>query len=811
MKKKFLLFIVFAIHGFTTIALSKNHKEVLTLSPQQLVSQQVPYSFVENMGQIIDQNQHPNASVLYQLSLPGLNVSLKNNGFSYDVWLAEDLGEDRKAEMVNNFDNKLALHEYNYKFHRIDIDFLGASPDCKLETKGKIPDYLMYYTTGTPEEGVKVHHYEKVYYRNLYKGIDLEFVAAPGTNKPVEYNFIIHPGADISQIKMQYKGALNFELKEGALVLKLAHTELKECIPASWIEETREQLKVDYKRLAQDKHSITLGFVTTSFNEDNTLIIDPIPTLNWSTYYGGIDEDRGTGITTDILENVLVTGLTSSINVMATAGSHQNSLSGNRDAFIVKLNLNGSRQWATYYGGTDFDYSTGIVSNAVGDVIVSGTTFSNFGIATTGAHQIINRGQVEAFIVKFNASGMRQWGTFYGGTNIDYGNGISVDTSGNIFLTGRTLSTNYITTLGTYQTTLGGNGDGYIVKFNSSGVRQWGTYYGGTGDEYSFGVAIDNNGNVFIAGATNSYTNIASTGAHQTIFGGGIFDGFIAKFDSTGAGNWSTYYGGGGEDQISAITTDALGYILVTGWTYSNSGIAVSGVHQTTMAGNCDVLIAKFFTSGTRYWGTYYGGTGFDNGMSIFTDASNNILITGGTNSISGIATTGSFQPQLGGDDDAFIATINPWGALQWGTYFGGTNLDYGFGITIDVLGKIIITGYTGSPNNIATSGSIQFFLGGNIDSFIAKFSAINVGLNDLTDEHLFSIYPNPTHSTVYVQAMAKLIGASYVVYDNEGKSVLTGKITDEITNIDLGNLPGGFYLFSIGENMKQSFKVIKE
>ena len=794
----------------TTVALSKTSKDILALCPQQTVSQQTPYSFIENKGQIIDQNQRPNAAVLYQLSLPGLNVSLKNNGFSYDVWMAEDLGEDRIADMINNFDNKPALHKYNYKFHRIDIDFLGASPDCKLETKGKIPDYLMYYTTGTPEEGVKVHHYEKVYYRNLYNGIDLEFVAAPGTNKPVEYNFIIHPGADISQIKMQYKGAFNFELKEGALVLKLAHTELKECIPASWIEETREQLQVNYKRLAQDKHSITLGFVTTSFNADNTLIIDPIPTLNWSTYYGQSSFEFDGKVTTDLLGNVLVTGITSSGFGMATSGAYQVTLGGVRDAFILKLNSNGSRQWATYYGGAGDDQGLGIVADSSGNVLVTGFTTSNNGIVTTGALQTIFGGIIDAFIVKFNSSGVRQWGTYYGGTDFDYGYAITTDMSGNLYFTGRTKSTSGIASIGAYQTNLGGNGDGYIVKLNSAGILQWGTYYGGPGDEHSNDIEIDNSGNILITGATISSTNISTIGAHQTIYGGNI-DAFIVKFNSSGTLQWGTYYGGAGDDQGSCIAVDALGNVLVSGYTSSLSGIAVQGAHQTILGGNDDAFIVKLFSSGTLYWGTYYGGTGVDYVKGIITDALDNVIVIGVTNSITGIATTGSYQSFLRGDFDAFIVKFNAWSVRQWGSYFGGTEDDFGTGVAIDVSGNVLVSGYTYSSTNIATSGSHQILFGGSTDAFIAKFSTTNVGLNEIINDNLFFLYPNPTQHVVNVQTETKFIGSIYIVYDNTGRIVLTGKISDEITSIDMGELSGGIYLISLGENMKQSFKVIKE
>ncbi len=153
-------------------------------------------------------------------------------------------------------------------------------------------------------------------------------------------------------------------------------------------------------------------------------------------------------------------------------------------------------------------------------------------------------GSIDAFLVKFNANGVRQWATFYGGVGNERGYSTATDGTGNVYLTGYTVSTTDIATPGSHDTSFGGMVDAFLVKFNASGVRQWGTYYGGTGDETGYCAVVDCSGNVYLAGETTSTTNIATTGSHDNSFGGGTYDAFLVKFNINGVRQWATYYGG---------------------------------------------------------------------------------------------------------------------------------------------------------------------------------------------------------------------------------------------------------------------------
>jgi hypothetical protein len=401
------------------------------------------------------------------------------------------------------------------------------------------------------------------------------------------------------------------------------------------------------------------------------------------------------------------------------SGGHQNTFGGFNDAFLVKFSSSGVRQWGTYYGGNSNDVGYGTATDADGNVYLAGTTISSTSIAS-GGHQNTLAG-ADAFLVKFSSSGIRQWGTYYGGIG---GSsrvlGVTTDAAGNVYLAGSTSSTTSITSGGHQNTFGGGTYDAFLVKFNSSGVRQWGTYYGGSGDDYGYGTDTDAAGNVYLAGFTNSATSIASVG-HQNTFGG-IYDAFLVKFSSSGVRQWGTYYGGSGSEDGEGTTTDASGNVYLTGYTQSPNSIA-SGGHQNTFGGgNYDAFLVKFNSSGVRQWGTYYGGSGGDFGNGLTTDAIGNVYMAGSTSSYTSIA-SGGHQNTFGGNDDAFLVKFSSSGVRQWGTYYGGNSNDFGEGTIIDAAGNIYLAGRASSTTSIASSGHQNTYGGGNEDKFLVKFN----------------------------------------------------------------------------------------
>jgi hypothetical protein len=368
---------------------------------------------------------------------------------------------------------------------------------------------------------------------------------------------------------------------------------------------------------------------------------------------------------------------------------------------------------------------------------------------------------------------------------------------------------------------MSGSGDAFLVKFNSSGVRQWGTYFGGPFDggsanEMGISCATDASGNIYMVGKTPSTSGIATVGAHQTAGGTQFFDAFLVKFNSTGVIQWGTYYDGLGDTQPNSCATDASGNVYMAGQVFQellpDSGISTPGAHQTTYGGGfTDAFLVKFDPNGVRQWGTYYGGSSVEEGTSCAIDPSGNVYMAGHTGSTTGIATAGAHQTVFGGGGlDGFLVCFNSSGVRQSGTYYGeGFVSD----CATDASGNVYMAGITQSSSGIATAGAHQTANGnsGYNDAFLVKFSGISVGINETINDKLFTIYPNPSQSIVNVQADAKLIGSAYSIHDNTGKVVLSGTINSENISVDLGNLAAGIYLFNVGENVKQTFKVIKE
>jgi YVTN family beta-propeller protein len=384
--------------------------------------------------------------------------------------------------------------------------------------------------------------------------------------------------------------------------------------------------------------------------------------------------------------------------------------------------------YSTYLGGSSYEQGRDIAVDSAGNAYVIGSTNSANFPTTTGVLQTTSAGQFDIYLTKLNSSGSAQvYSTYVGGSDNDYGDGLAIDSLGNAYLTGQTLSSNFPTTTGAFQTTFGGGqSDAFVTKLNSSGsALVYSTRLGGNGDDRCDSIAVDFAGNAYVTGLTNSSNFPTSTGAFQITYGGSL-DAFVTKLNSSGSALvYSTYLGGSALEEGFRIAVDLAGNAYVTGYTRSSNFPTTAGAFQTIFGGSSDAFVTKLnFNGSALVYSTYLGGSADESGDGIAVDLAGNAYVTGNTSSTNFSTTTGAFQTTFGGVRDAFVTKLNSIGsALVYSTYLGGGADDSGADIAVDSAGNAYVTGYTYSSNFPTSAGAFQTTLGGSSDAFVTQLS----------------------------------------------------------------------------------------
>jgi hypothetical protein len=387
--------------------------------------------------------------------------------------------------------------------------------------------------------------------------------------------------------------------------------------------------------------------------------------------------------------------------------------------------------YSTYLGGSGVsEQGNSIAVDGSGNVYVTGQSDStDFPAPAGGTSPTFGGGVTDAFVAKLGPSGALLYTAYLGGSLADTGMGIALDSSGNIYVTGRTLSSDF-PTLNAFQSVMSGTvGDVFVAKLNATGsALVYSTFLGGADTDDGNAIAVDGFGNAYVTGKTFSAGTSPFPITATPIQGenGGSYDAFVAKIEfnaGVSALVYSTYLGGGGYDEGRAIAVDGSGNAYVTGDTFSANFPPATPL-QGAIGGPRDAFVAKINTGGSALvYSTYLGGSGIDVGRGIAVDASGNAYVTGGTNSTD-FPVAIPFQSVPGGDFDAFVAKVNAGGsALVYSTYLGGGGAEFGFGIAVDGSGNAYVTGDTFSAN-FPTATPLQGAIGGPRDAFVAKVNA---------------------------------------------------------------------------------------
>jgi gliding motility-associated-like protein len=674
-----------------------------------------PLAFIENKGQFTDSEGKPSDNVLFKASYGNCDIYITTEGLSYVFVKYEE--KQQKSRDTNDFQRLPGEKTVNNKtvsFYRMDMNLQGSNIN-KTQIIKELPGkqgVTNYFYPHCPEGIYGVQEYGKITIKNIYKGIDwVIYTNADNKESPLKYDFVVQPQADYKDIKIKFVNAQSTSLADNGTKLKIQTIagNIEEGNLYSYLENSTEKQAIKTKYIANADS--TLQFELGTYDKTKTLVIDP---MVWATYYGGSNENGFISICTDSQDNIYITGITLPTNLptqLLPGAFFQSVGGGGYDTFILKFTTKGIRLWATYYGGFDSDNCASILADSQDNIYITGETgSSDFPTQElTGAYFQANMAGIDdAFIIKFNKNGTRQWATYYGGSGYDVAKSLTTDSQDNIYITGNTFSHDFPTQSlpGAYnQIKYLYSEDIFIVKFNSQGVVNWATCYGGESFDEVSTIRADSQDNIFITGETYStdFPTQQLAGAYnQSGLGGstGTLNAFIVKFDKVGQRKWATYYGGSVYDIGLSICFNSKDDIYITGLTISKDfpvQLFTGAYNQTHNAGNFDAFILKFNNKGVRIWSTYYGGSSNDQGYSICSDSQNNIFVTGYTESTdlpTQQLNSEYWQPTNAGKEDYFIVKFNDQDSRKWATYYGGENSDWGKGLAVDSQNSIYCIGY---------------------------------------------------------------------------------------------------------------------
>ncbi|MBX7219248.1 MAG: SBBP repeat-containing protein [Blastocatellia bacterium] len=516
-------------------------------------------------------------------------------------------------------------------------------------------------------------NFARIQYPNLYRGVD---VLVYGQQNQLEYDFVVAPGIDPAVIRLRIPEVRTYRLdSSGDLILTIGGIEIRQAKPVCYqiINGKKQSVSGAFRLFPQNPQtsdikrqtsnvSLLVGFSVGAYDRSQPLVIDPVVTF--ATVLGGSGQSAANAVALDREGNLYVTGTTDAVDFPTTFTTPQR---GQRDVFVTKINP----------AGTEILYST-----------------------------------------------------YLGGSFSETGYGIAVDATGRAVLAGEAISFDFPTTEKAVQPALNGfadgiTGDAFVTKLSPNGDRlEFSTFLGGKRSDLARSLALDANGNVLIAGETQS-EDFPVVQAAQSKYGQ-LGDGFVAKLNAAGTELvYSTYLGGNEFDAASCIVTDRLGNAYVTGRTATVFGFPSPQPFDFPYGGGAtDAFLVKLPPTGAPLaFSRYFGGTGADSGNAIAVDTAGNILLAGETAS-GRFPTFNPLQGVLSGPSDAFVSKFDPTGSrLLFSTYLGGSNSDRAHALAIDGAGNVFVAGET-SSSDFPVENPVQGEPGDlNADGFIARLN----------------------------------------------------------------------------------------
>lgn len=489
---------------------------------------------------------------------------------------------------------------------RFRMAFENPARSSVIEGLDALPGKVNYLLAGGPQNSIRnVDCYSRIRYRGIFPGVDIDFRNSSGA---LEYDVIVSPGADPASVRFLFSGAKGPRLTDsGDLVFETSAGTIRHHAPVSWqlIDGTRRPLTARFviNRLGADTE---VGFQVDSWDHKAPLTIDPI--VYYDQTVGGSGGINNAQIQVDSQGYVYVAGATTSLNLPVTTGAQPVAATSGPPTFqpyAAKLRADGSGfVYITYFALGTGAYVTSLAIDAAGDAYMAGSTASpSFPVTQNAVQRVPYSGflgvvtQNDGFVFALNPSGSSQtYGTYLGGSGNDSIYGMVIASDGTIWLTGTTYSLDFPVTSSAFQSKLNGPDDAFLTHIDpASPTMLYSTYFGGSGHETAEAIAIDAEGGIYIGGATDSADFPVTSGALQTVYGGGT-DVFLAKFaTTTPAPVYATYWGGVNGDILNALAADSAGSLYAAAET-SEGPINLTGI----VLNNAQVTLMKLDPTGSH-------------------------------------------------------------------------------------------------------------------------------------------------------------------------------------------------------------------
>ena len=613
---------------------------------------------------------------------------------------------------------------------QLQIDLLGANSQAIGVGLDALSSTSNYYLGG--DDGgwhTNVAQFADVQYTDVYSGIDVIYRGNEGN---LQYDFLIDPGADPNSIVLAFENSSRLQVDgDGNLLVELDDGQVIQHAPVIFqdIDGERQYIDGGYVLLTDDQVAFEVG----SYDASETLVIDPV--LTYSSFLGGTGTDIGMGIGRDAAGNIYLTGYTNSTdfastNGSANAGSYDvfvTKLSPAGDQILYSTYLGGTgddRGWSLAADSAGNVYLTGRTGSA------------DFPTSSGAAQANFAGGSWDAFVTKLDTNGSLLYSTFVGGSANENDSpllgynlrSIGVDDDGSAWITGITQSTNFPMESAAQSTFGGGNRDAFVTRLAPDGKSfEYSTFLGGTSDDRAQALVVAA-GNAYVTGFTNSNDFPTSNGALQTNRAGG-WDNFVTKLDGNFSGSsslaYSTYLGGTSDDYGQAIAVDTAGHAYVTGLTWSGGrNFPTRNAFQGDTSWSWDGFVTKLNLDATDIeYSTFLAGKGDDRPQAITVDADGNAYVAGFTHAAQGNAHFPLVNPiqdvHAGGYWDGFITKLRADGGdAYYSTYLGGTGDDRVNDVLVDSNGTVYLAGMTRSAD-FRTLDPVQGSQSGDWDAFV--------------------------------------------------------------------------------------------